>query len=210
MNFYPLKFPDFLQKLFPKIIFKQKTQEQTVYLTFDDGPVPEITSWVLNLLSQYNAQATFFCIGNNIQKYPDIFKKIIQNKHQVGNHTFTHLNGWKTNNLNYFEEIQKTEAIINSFIPSQKIFRPPYGRFKRSQINQLNKSGYKIFLWTTISGDFNPNLNPAKVIKYITKNTKTGDIIVFHDSQKASKNLKIILPEILNNLHSKGYSFKTL
>jgi peptidoglycan/xylan/chitin deacetylase (PgdA/CDA1 family) len=177
-------------------------------LTFDDGPTPEITEWVLEQLKQYNAKATFFCIGNNIEKHPEIFKKIIADGHSIGNHTFNHVKGWKTSNQTYFEEVDNCEKTIQNFSINStqtKLFRPPYGKIKLYQSKVLRKKGYKIIMWDVLSVDFDRNISPEKCLSNVTENIANGSILVFHDSTKAFPNLEYALPKTLDFLKNKGF-----
>ena len=198
----------FIKTIFPKYVWEIPNHEKKVFLTFDDGPIPEITEWVLNQLSLYNAKATFFCIGDNIQKHPEIFNKVIQNGHAIGNHTFNHLKGWETSLDDYIENTQKCSEIIANCQPNTKhgnLFRPPYGKIKPSQAKALRKSGYKIILWDIISMDFDHSISPEKCLENVLKNIESGSIIVFHDSIKARKNLEYALPRTLAFLKEKGF-----
>ena len=210
MNFYPLRFPAVFQKAFPSLRYRKDAHVNSVYLTFDDGPTDEVTEWVLNELDKYNAKATFFCIGKNIEKHPGIFKRIIAKNHKIGNHSYQHDKGWKTQNDTYLKSVMQTEKIIESFHPSSKLFRPPYGRIKMKQIKVLQAKGIQIVMWTSISGDFSQNLDAEKVVRKLSQKTKAGDILVFHDSLKAEHNLKAILPQLLQNLSEKGLHFDVL
>jgi len=210
MNIYPLKFPRFIQYIFTSLIYGISTNKPVVYLTFDDGPTPEITNWVIKELREYQAKATFFCVGNNIKKHPNIVKEIVSEGHLIANHTYQHVKGWQANNNDYFEEVLQTEELIETYINSKKLFRPPHGQIKRTQIKILQKSGFKIVMWRIIVGDFSSNLDIQKSIKFLTKKTKKGDILVFHDSLKAAENLKKILPEVLKNLQERGVVFESL
>lgn len=217
------KIPNFFSFLFPNFIWQIPNTENKIFLSFDDGPIPEVTEFVLEELNKYNAKATFFCIGDNIQKHPEIFAKIIKNNHSVGNHTFNHLKGWKTPLEKYIEntarcEVQilnsKTQEISNPEPQTQnfkpKLFRPPYGRIKISQAKKLRKLGYKIVMWNVLSVDYSSTISPEKCIENVLKNTKTGSIIVFHDSIKAFPNLKIALPVILRELNKKAFVFEKI
>ncbi len=199
-----IKSSSLLRRFYPSLVWKVKTKEKKIYLTFDDGPIPEITEWVLNELRQYQAKATFFCIGENVAKYPSVFNAIIADKHLVGNHTYNHLNGWKTSNLEYFNNIEKANQLINS-----NYFRPPYGKIRSSQIKYL-KSKYKIVMWDLLSYDFDAQTLPDICFKNATKNYEAGSIIVFHDSLKAKTNLYNTLPQTLSFYSKRGYSFETL
>lgn len=182
--------------------------ENKIYLTFDDGPTPEITEWTLQQLKKYNAKATFFCIGDNIKKYPEIFKKVIEEGHSIGNHTFNHLNGWKTSKKDYLENTKKCQSEISSLKSAIcNLFRPPYGKIKPSQSKELRKLGYKIIMWDIISYDFDATISKEKCLENILKNVKSGSIIVFHDSIKAFPNLEYTLPKMLEILNKKGFVF---
>jgi peptidoglycan-N-acetylglucosamine deacetylase len=193
-----------LQFFTPSLLWRVKTVGKTVYLTFDDGPHPQITPWVLNQLKLSNAQATFFCVGENVTKFPDTFNEILNSGNEVGNHTFNHINGWKTNNENYFNNILKCKNVVDS-----NLFRPPYGRIKFSQIKML-KQHFQIIMWDILSRDYEANLDTKKAIQKIKNNLHNGSIIVFHDSAKAEKNLKLMLPEILQHIQENGYEMKSL
>lgn len=182
--------------------------ENKIYLTFDDGPTPEITEWTLQQLKKHNAKATFFCIGDNIRKYPEIFKKVIEEGHSIGNHTFNHLNGWKTSKQEYLENAKKCQSEIYNLQPAIcTLFRPPYGKIKPSQSRELRKLGYKIIMWDIISYDFDAKISKEKCLENVLKNVKSGSIIVFHDSIKAFPNLEYTLPKMLEILNKKGFVF---
>ena len=229
MQIIPAKTPGFVKALFPNFVWNIATDKKEIYLTFDDGPTPKITEWVLGELKTYNAKATFFCIGNNIEKYPEIFKQIIDGNHSVGNHTYNHLKGWKHKTKTYIDDVLKTEILINSQYKklnskttdstieqlniecwNLKLFRPPYGKFKAKQSKQLQKLGYKIIMWDVLSYDWDANVTKKKCLKNSTSKAKEGSIIVFHDSVKASKNLKYTLPKVLEYYSKKGFTFKTI
>ena len=208
MNFLWIKTNKLIKVLFSNYVWSISSNERKVYLTFDDGPTPEITAWVLEQLKQYNAKATFFCIGNNIEKHPEIFKKVIADGHCIGNHTFNHVKGWKTSNQIYLDEVNSCEKSIQNFSvnnPKTKLFRPPYGKIKPSQSKVLRKNGYKIIMWDVLSIDFDPTITPQKCLRNVTKNIDNGSIIVFHDSTKAFPNLEYALPKTLNFLKNKGF-----
>ena len=197
--------------LFPKYLWSVPNAEKKVYLTFDDGPIPEITEWVLNLLKEENIPATFFCIGDNIKKHPDIFKKVIAAGHSVGNHTFNHLKGWKTSAKEYIQNFEACEEIIvQQAEKNQKLFRPPYGKIKPSQARIIRKKGYTIVMWDIITYDFEANTSTEVCIQNVVKNVQNGSIIVFHDSKKAWPNLQVALPEVIKALKSKGFEFGKL
>jgi peptidoglycan-N-acetylglucosamine deacetylase len=204
---YFVKTPWLLKKLYPKLFWNVNNVPGSIYLTFDDGPIPIVTPFVLNILRQYNAKATFFCIGDNVGKHPDVFERIKAEGHAIGNHTFNHLKGWKTEDDIYVENFKKADAIINS-----DLFRPPYGRIKRSQIRLLKalKPELKIIMWSVLSGDFDVHLTPEKCLENVLKNTTTGDIIVFHDSLKAFERLEYVLPRAMEFWCKAGYEFSSL
>ncbi|MDB2385652.1 polysaccharide deacetylase family protein [Polaribacter sp.] len=205
-------------RFFSKYIWRFSIHKKEIYLTFDDGPTPDITEFVLEELNKYEANATFFCIGKNIENHPEIFKRIIKEGHVIGNHTQNHLNGWKNNNTNYLENVIKAEHIISSQIQKSnecvthipKLFRPPYGKIKRKQAKELLAIGYKIVMWSVLSGDFDTKLSKEKCLQNVLQNTENGSIIVFHDSKKASEKVKYVLPKILKNFSEKGYVFKAI
>jgi peptidoglycan/xylan/chitin deacetylase (PgdA/CDA1 family) len=190
--------------IFPNYVWNIPNDEQKVFLTFDDGPTPEITEWVLEQLKKYNAKATFFCIGNNIEKYPEIFQKTIAEGHAIGNHTFDHLNGWKTTTEDYIENVKLYET-QNPKLVTRNLFRPPYGKIKHSQSKILRKLGYKIIMWDVLSRDYDQSISATQCLENVLSNIETGSIIVFHDSVKAEHNLKYVLPKTLEFLKEKGF-----
>ncbi|MDX1544772.1 MAG: polysaccharide deacetylase family protein [Christiangramia sp.] len=221
MKFFWPKYPALLKLLYPGRISRIDTPG-TIYLTFDDGPVPEVTPWVLDQLEAFKAKATFFCIGENVEKYPDIFKRILQEGHAVGNHTHNHLDGWKTSTSVYLENIRIAEEIMSAHfqnkagsekekrINNTPLFRPPYGKIKNSQARELSKAGYRIVMWDVISGDYEKEFSPEKCYRNVIENAVEGSTIVLHDSQKAFGNIKHILPGILNYYTEKGYELRSL
>ena len=185
-----------VKRIFPNYIWDIPNHGNKVFLTFDDGPTPEITEWTLEQLKKYDAKATFFCIGNNIEKHPVIFQKIIQYNHAIGNHTFNHLKGWQTSLKDYIENTKLCESqIINHHSPITILFRPPYGKIKSSQSRILRKLGYKIIMWDVLSCDFDQTISQEKCLENVLKNVVSGSIIVFHDSIKAEHNIKYVLPD---------------
>jgi peptidoglycan-N-acetylglucosamine deacetylase len=194
--------------IFPKYVWDIPNSENKVFLTFDDGPTPEITEWTLEQLKRYNAKATFFCIGDNIQKHPNIFQKVVEQGHSIGNHTFNHLKGWNTSTPGYIENTILCQSAINRQpgTGNQQIFRPPYGKIKPSQSRKLRALGYKIIMWDVISFDFDQETTPEKCLENVLKNVQPGSIIVFHDSVKAERNLKYALPETLEFLKENGFT----
>lgn len=194
------------KKLFSNYVWDIPNSENKVYLTFDDGPTLEITEWTLNQLKEYNAKATFFCIGDNVRKFPKIFQKVINEGHSIGNHTFNHLNGWETSTSDYIENVKLYEIEHNKLNTEHcKLFRPPYGKIKPSQSKILRKLGYKIMMWDIISYDFDAKISKEQCLENVLKNVKTGSIIAFHDSKKAFTNLEYALPRTLDFLKKKGF-----
>ncbi len=212
MQIIPAKTPGFVKTLFPNFVWNINTDRKEIYLTFDDGPTPEITEWVLQTLDDFNAKATFFCIGNNIEKHPEVFQHIITEGHTIGNHTYNHLKGWKHKAKVYVRDVLKTEKIIRNFTTdtSNNLFRPPYGKFKNKQSKKLLELGYKIILWDVLSYDWDKSVSEEICFKNVTSAAKEGSIVVFHDSIKASRNLKYVLPKVLEYYTEKGYVFKGL
>jgi peptidoglycan/xylan/chitin deacetylase (PgdA/CDA1 family) len=211
MNFYWIKTNCFIKKLFSNYVWDIPNTENKIYLTFDDGPTPEITEWVLEELEKHNAKAAFFCIGNNIEKHPEIFKKILTKGHSVGNHTFNHLNGWKTLTEEYLENSKLCKsAICNLQSATCKLFRPPYGRIKASQAKKLKQLGYQIIMWDVLSADYDATITKEKCLENVVKNVQSGSIIVFHDSIKAFPHLKYTLPKALEILNKKGFVFEAI
>jgi peptidoglycan-N-acetylglucosamine deacetylase len=223
MDFYWIKTNRYIKKLFSNYVWDVPNSENKIYLTFDDGPTPEITEWVLQELEKQKAKATFFCIGNNIEKHPQIFEKVITKGHSIGNHTFNHLNGWKTSTDDYLENSFQCSiasdqwSVISDQLPDCKLntehcklFRPPYGKIKASQAKKLRALGYKIIMWDVLSADFDTSISAEKCIENVLKNTQSGSIIVFHDSIKAFPRLEYTLPKVLENLAKKGFVFEKL
>lgn len=202
-----------MRKVYSSALWRVRTKEKKIFLTFDDGPVPEITPWVLSVLKEHKAKATFFCIGDNIEKNTDIFRQVIAEGHTIGNHTYNHLNGWKTNSKVYLENVEKCQTIIQKNSDSQSkistVFRPPYGRMKRSQFSSL-KYNYSVVMWDVLSGDFDETISEEKCLKNVLSKTREGSIVVFHDSIKSKKNLFFALPKFLEYFSQRGYTFSAL
>ncbi len=214
MNRLILKYPWILKKLYPKRL-SRITAKKTLFLTFDDGPIPEITPWVLDLLKKHSAKATFFCIGDNVRKHPEVFEQIKTKGHAFGNHTFNHFDGWKTRTSDYIENFKKAEEIIESQLQQkltseEKLFRPPYGKIKNKQAAKIANLGYKIVMWDVITGDYDKNYDAEECLKNTRNLISSGSIIVFHDSLKAEKNLKYVLPKLLVEYTEKGWKFESL
>jgi peptidoglycan/xylan/chitin deacetylase (PgdA/CDA1 family) len=204
---YFIKTPNWLKWVYKSCFWEIKTDEKKIFLSFDDGPHPQITPFVLEELRKYNAKATFFCIGDNVSKYPDVYKKIIDEGHMVGNHTQNHLNGWKTEDKLYLDNIAMAQKHIDS-----DLFRPPYGRITRFQLSQLTllRFNLKTIMWTILSGDFDKSISKEDCRDNVILNAKEGSIVVFHDSEKARERMTFALPEVLNYFASKGYVFEKI
>jgi peptidoglycan/xylan/chitin deacetylase (PgdA/CDA1 family) len=206
-----IKIPKWLQKQIPRLVWSIETPKKEIYLTFDDGPTPEITDWVLQELEKYQAKATFFCIGNNMIQYPEIVKELKKRGHTLGNHTYNHVNGWSESTKSYVEETQQTQRAFDQIIGSNaNLFRPPYGKIKPAQAKALIQKGYKIVMWEVLSADFDKKTTPEKSLQNVLKNTTSGSIVVFHDSQKASENMQYALPKVLQYFSGKGFVFKSI
>jgi peptidoglycan/xylan/chitin deacetylase (PgdA/CDA1 family) len=205
---YWVQTPWWVKKLYSNLIWDMPVEDKpAVYITFDDGPHPEITPFVLEQLNLHNAKATFFCIGKNVVANTEIYNSIIKDGHAIGNHTQNHLNGWKTDTAAYLENIQQAAGYINS-----RLFRPPYGRIKRKQALLLSKSdpAWKICMWDILSGDFDKNITPEQCLENVLKYIKPGSIIIFHDSEKAWERMKFALPKVLEHCKEKNWQLKAL
>ena len=208
--FYWIKTNKLIKWLFNSQVWSIADSCNKIYLTFDDGPTPEVTEWVLELLKEENIKATFFCIGKNIENHPDIYQKVIKQEHAVGNHTHNHINGWKTPTKEYLKNIEQCEIRITQHNPEtvkSEYFRPPYGKITSRQSAKLIKSGYKIIMWDVLTADFDPSVSPEKCLQNATQKVAPGSIIVFHDSLKARKNLEYALPRAIKLLKEKGFEF---
>jgi peptidoglycan/xylan/chitin deacetylase (PgdA/CDA1 family) len=224
---YLIKSPLLLKWYYPSLLWNKSRTEKVIYLTFDDGPIPNVTDFVLKTLKVFNAKATFFCIGDNIVKHPEVFERVKNDGHAIGNHTFNHLKGWKTDNETYLQNTLKCQELTQT-----DLFRPPYGRIRKSQIKSLKSvvrspksifqnqqsdlglktidSGLNIVMWDVLSGDFDTKLSPEKCYQNVIKHTENGSIIVFHDSLKAFDRLSYALPKVLAYFTEKGFTFSTL
>ena len=207
--FYLTKTPGLLKSMYPSCTWNFSRDSQVMYFTFDDGPHPVATPYVLDKLKEYNAKATFFCIGKNVAAHPDIYKRILNEGHAVGNHTFNHVNGWKTPDQEYIKNIAEARKYIDS-----NLFRPPYGRITNFQTRLLTatenikqKTVFKIIMWDVLSGDFDIRSSGAKCAKNVTSNAKGGSIVVFHDSEKAMPRMQTALNESLKYFSEKGFTF---
>jgi peptidoglycan/xylan/chitin deacetylase (PgdA/CDA1 family) len=216
MSFYWIKTNALIKRIFSNYVWDVSNTENKIYLTFDDGPTPEITEWVLEELKKYNAKATFFCIGKNIEKHPEIFEKVINDGHSIGNHTFNHLNGWKTSTKDYIENSFQWSVVsgrapnCNLKTENCNLFRPPYGKIKTSQSKKLRKLGYKIIMWDVLSADYDTTITTEKCLENVLENVSSGSIIVFHDSVKAFPNLEYTLPRALKYWAAKGFVCDTI
>ncbi len=206
------KIPKILKLLFFNQVWNIPNADNTIYLTFDDGPTPEITVQVLEILEKHHIKATFFCIGDNVRKYPEIVQKIISKEHSVGNHTYSHLKGWKTPTKTYISNTEACEIKLNSLfkIHNSKLFRPPYGKITPWQSYKLRKLGYKIIMWDVLSKDYDVSLSPETCYENVINNVTSGSIIVFHDSVKAQKNVLNSLDKTISTLKSKGFNFEKI
>ncbi|WP_026711167.1 polysaccharide deacetylase family protein [Flavobacterium filum] len=208
MDLLWIKTHPIIKKIFSNYVWSIPTSEKKVFLTFDDGPIPEITDWVLNQLKTYDAKATFFCIGNNVEKNPEVFLRIIEDGHAIGNHTFNHVKGWNTSNKTYFKEVEMCEVEIQKSPMvnlKSRLFRPPYGKIKPSQSRRLRRLRYKIIMWDVLSADYKKEISKEKCLENVIDNLEPGSIIVFHDSIKAFQNLEYVLPKTLQYLSENGY-----
>ncbi len=213
MNFF--KTPSLLKHIYPSLTWDKfqdtnDLEQKKIYLTFDDGPIPELTPWVLQTLKSWHAHGTFFCVGNNVHQYPELYQAVKDGNHRIGNHTYNHLNGWNTDNFLYLKNILKCEKLLSSSDkPKKKLFRPPYGKIKLKQIQQLLPR-YQIVMWDILSGDFDPNFNQETCLERCIQHTRPGTIVIFHDNYKAQKNLTYVLPRYIEHFTKQDYSFDTL
>lgn len=196
--------PKFIIKWFDHLEWHYDRSEKKIFLTFDDGPTPIITTQVLDILDMYNAKATFFCLGRNVDRHIDIYKDIIGRGHSVGNHTYSHLKGWRSNLKTYIQDIHLADRYVES-----KLFRPPYGRIRNIQVRYLKKF-YRIIMWDVLTHDYNRRIPQEMCLRTTLRSTKNGSIIVFHDSEKASRNLLYVLPKLLEHFSKKGYEFSKI
>ena len=201
---YLVKTPRFMQAMFPNYTWNVKTDEKVIYLTFDDGPIPEVTPWVLEMLEKYDAKATFFCVGDNVEKHPSIFEQVLDAGHAVGNHTYNHLNGWETDILPYFHNVRNCARLVQS-----SLFRPPYGKLTPKQTQFLARH-YRIVMWDVLSGDFDQTISKDECLNNVLLSARRGSVVVFHDSLKAESRMKYALPRVLEHFSAKGYRFESL
>lgn len=207
----PHRTPSLLPWLYPSLYWRLPTQHNELYLTFDDGPVPGPTEFVLDTLGRYSVKATFFCIGNNVSTNPRIFQRMIGEGHRIGNHTYSHVSGWSKRPDEYLEDIRRCDALLEGSVSEpqgRRLFRPPYGRITRKQINLL--SGRPIVMWDVLSIDYNRRLSAEKCFRNTLRAIRPGSIIVYHDSVKAERNLSYSLPRVIDECLGRGYNFSRI
>jgi peptidoglycan/xylan/chitin deacetylase (PgdA/CDA1 family) len=204
---YLIKSPLLLKWYYPSLVWNKSRTDKVIYLTFDDGPIPDVTDFVLKTLNSFKAKATFFCIGDNIVKHPQVFERLLADGHRIGNHTYNHLKGWETGNHTYVQNFSKCQELTGT-----ALFRPPYGRIKKAQINLIKTlhPNIQIIMWDVLSGDFDTKLSPENCLKNVIKHAGNGSIIVFHDSLKAYDRLQYALPRTLKHFQDLGFTFSTL
>lgn len=204
---YLIKTPFWLRLIYPALTWRRRNEDKTIYITFDDGPIPDVTPFVLNSLAGYDAKATFFCIGDNVRKHPEIYKQVVEGGHAIGNHTFNHLRGWDTPVEDYVDNALKCNEYVHS-----TLFRPPHGRIRYSQIRALKAAipDVEIVMWDVLSGDFDKNLSPEKCLRNVLSATEAGSVVVFHDSLKAFDRMSYALPRALQYWREKGFKFGVL
>jgi peptidoglycan/xylan/chitin deacetylase (PgdA/CDA1 family) len=201
---YRVRPPYLLKKLYARGIWRKNAAEKKIYLTFDDGPVPIVTPWVLDVLKAAAVEATFFCVGENVQKHPEIYQRILDEKHAVGNHTHSHINGWKTALPEYMANVEKCAEYIRT-----DLFRPPYGRIRKDQQRRLEMQ-YSIVMWDLLSGDYDQQTTPEQCLQNVLTRVRNGSIIVFHDSLKAQQNMQYALPRFIEDAKANGFEFAKL
>lgn len=210
MHFY--KTPKVVSQFLPSLLWKKESTQKELFLTFDDGPIPGLTEEVLTILADYDAKATFFCVGDNIRKHPDIFEKVVAGGHQIGNHTYHHVKGWKNSLDTYLKEADNCQNEIDNLIDGgeKRLFRPPYGQITYNQIKLLKSVGYQIVMWDVLTRDYAADITPEYCLKKSTEVSSSGSIVVFHDNLKARENVLFTLPRYLNHFSDLGYKFSGL
>lgn len=201
---YQVRPPYLLKKLYSKGIWRKNKEEKKIYLTFDDGPVPEVTPWVLDVLKANAVPATFFCVGENVERHKELYQRILREEHAVGNHTFNHVNGWRTPLFDYLKNVERCAKNVRS-----ALFRPPYGRIRKRQQSALEQR-YTIVMWDVLTGDYDQKTTPQKCLRNALKYTRNGSIVVFHDSLKAKQNMQYALPRFIEKVKAQGYTFEKL
>jgi len=196
--------PSFLRAACKGVTWRRNSKEKIIYLTFDDGPIPEVTPWVLDVLDQYQVKATFFCVGENVFKHPDVYQEVLRRGHRTGNHTYNHIRGLFTKTEAYMANIGKAAQLIDS-----PLFRPPHGDMRLSQLKLLREK-YEIIQWDVITRDYDKDISKERVLKIVQRYARNGSIIVFHDSLKAEQNMRYAMPKAIEFLLKEGYQFKTL
>lgn len=196
-----LRAPGIIKRLFSDFVWRYNSDEKKIYLTFDDGPIPESTLWTLDMLREKGVKATFFCVGDNVRKYPDLYRRIVEEGHVVGNHTHNHLKGWYQNTQKYVENV----ILASEFIDS-KLFRPPYGLIKSAQARYL-KTDYKIIMWDILSGDYRQDISPERCYQDVLNKIRPGSIILFHNHLRSEKNMRYTVPRLIDELRTQGYEF---
>jgi len=196
--------PAFLRCAYRGVTWRKCSQEKIIYLTFDDGPIPEVTPWVLDVLDKYQIKATFFCVGENVEKYPEVYQEVLKRGHRTGNHTYNHIRGFFTSTKTYLENINKASECIDS-----TLFRPPHGELRLAQLIEIRKK-FEVIQWDVITRDYDNDLSEQRVLNGVKKYTRNGSIIVFHDSIKAHRNMRFAMPKAVEWLLQEGYEFRTL
>lgn len=199
-----------MKSLLPGYTWQKQTEEKTLYLTFDDGPIPVVTPFVMDQLKVYDAKATFFCVGDNLEKNTGIAERLLSEGHKLANHTYNHLKGWQTPDEVYLDNVEQCERELKKLQVQNRLFRPPYGRITGKQAAQIRKEGYELIMWDVLTNDYDTTLSPEVCLQKSIKHSEKGSIIVFHDSQKAQRNMMYVLPRYLDHFAKQGYTFDTL
>ena len=205
---YFFKTPRLFELLYPEALWHGDREKKKIYLTFDDGPIPGVTDYILDVLAELDVKATFFCVGENIKKYPGVFKRIVDEKHGIGNHTFNHLNGWAVNEVEYLKNIQFCDEVIRHYRGKEhiRLFRPPYGKIRRKTLKKI-RDDYKVIMWDVLSYDFSPDVTAERSFDRSSRYTRNGSIIIFHDSHKTFEKLKLIISQYILYFKNRKYEF---